>query len=237
MAYVVGLDLETTSLDTESCKVIEVGAILWDCENNQAVAIMDKLVRNPDTVIPEEITKLTGIRQEYVELTGNSLKSVLEHTAFLMKNAEAVVAHNGNDYDKPVFLRVSKECGVEIPEIPWVDTRLDIEYPEEMRGCRKLSHLAAEHGFLLNDGRHRAIFDVMAMLRIFNHYDHTALISLAKTPFIDIQAVVSFDNKDLAKARGFQWDSARKMWKKQIRLGKLESERANPEFEIVVLTS
>ena len=61
--YVV-LDLETTGFSTDSCDIIEIGAI--KVENNIVVAGYNELV-NPSRYIPRNIQKLTGIYIEDVK--------------------------------------------------------------------------------------------------------------------------------------------------------------------------
>ena len=61
--YVV-LDLETTGFSTDTCEIIEIGAI--KVENNIVVSAYNELVR-PKMYIPRHIQKLTGIGLEDVK--------------------------------------------------------------------------------------------------------------------------------------------------------------------------
>src|ERR671934_1788869 len=55
----VALDLETTGLDPERDRVIEVGAVAFD--TSRVVATLDRLV-DPGRSVPDAVLKLTGIQ-------------------------------------------------------------------------------------------------------------------------------------------------------------------------------
>jgi DNA polymerase-3 subunit epsilon len=42
-------------------------------------------------------------------------------------------------------------------------------------------------------------------------------IARSNSPMIEIKAVVSYENRELAKRAGFGWDSQRRIWVKKIR--------------------
>ena len=101
---------------------------------------------------------------------------------------------------------------------------------------RKLTHLAAEHGFL-NPFPHRAVSDVLTMLKVLSHYDIAPVLESARQPSFTVKACVSYDDREKAKARGYRWDAARKIWTKIVKGHRLndEIEACKPEFAVVIL--
>jgi hypothetical protein len=59
----------------------------------------------------------------------------------------------------------------------------------------------ADHGFVYP--AHRAVNDVLAMLQILDRYSIAEIIERANTPNVEVRAVVSFDDRLLAKERGY----------------------------------
>src|SRR5438874_4093800 len=82
----VALDLETTGLDPERDRVIEVGAVAFD--TGGILATLDRLV-DPGRSVPDAVLKLTGIRA--ADLRGGSTPEVaLGELAELVKGRQAV---------------------------------------------------------------------------------------------------------------------------------------------------
>ena len=236
MKLLLGIDLETDSLDVESCRVLEIGAVLWDVDSNQPVTVLDFLIRpDDDYSVPEPITQLTGISDEMIRAVGVDLHWALERIEWLTGPAVAYVAHNGIVFDRPIMERVSKGCGLAQwtpnPNLPWIDTMIDPPYPAAMQS-RKLAYLAADHG-IAPTFAHRAMFDVLTMMQILSHYDIDPLIEQARSPLVQARAAVTYDNRAQASARGYHWDADRRAWLKQIRACNLEQERANSEFSVI----
>jgi hypothetical protein len=104
----------------------------------------------------------------------------------------------------------------------------------------RLMHLAASHGFL-NPFSHRALFDVMTMLKIMSEYSFEEVLLQSKVPFVIARALVDYDNRQLAKDARFNWEKIGeetfpKQWVKQVRENKLAAEQAAAEakgFKVV----
>jgi DNA polymerase-3 subunit epsilon len=165
---------------------------------------------------------------------GHPVHRCLRQLFLMMGHAAAVVAHNGTGFDKPMLQAHIDRCGVIPPEIPWIDTAMDVPYPPQIT-TRKLVHLAAEHGFL-NPFAHRAQFDVLTMLTILQRYDIATVLDTARQPNITVIAQVSFDEREKAKSRGYRWDKVTTSWRKTIKLNQLDAERAQAGFEIITIT-
>lgn len=231
----LGLDFETTGLDPEKDNVIEVGAVIWDTEIHQPLVI-DNFFVNWGVPITEEVTKLNGVHDSYVEEYGLYQGAALDRLLRLMARVEAIVAHNGEVFDKPFYKDWYKRLcpGLEPREQLWIDTKNDLDYPEDLT-TRKLTYLAAEHGFL-NPFAHRAVFDVLTMMILLDKYNLESVLYSANQPTIMIQALVSFDDRQLAKDASFYWDPKKKMWLRSMKSHKYEPEKFNFNSRRVILT-
>ena len=211
---ILGIDLETTGLNTKEDLIIEAGAVLWDTDLGTPVKIYSELVYNLKKVISPEITEITGITDDMVFEYGKSAPIVLEELEELAGMADYVVAHNGNDFDKPMLMsnlaRFSGIGGQSNFDRIWLDTKWDIVYPKHIKN-RSLITLAAEHGFL-NPFPHRAVTDVLTTLRIMSCYDIHKIIERSSYPEIDIIADVSYQDRALAKEAKFYWNGEEKLW-------------------------
>ena len=244
--FLLGLDFETTGLDFEKDRITEVGAVLWDVSARAPVLIFNALVQDADAPeITEEITRLTGITQAMIDEFGVEDSRVYARLNDLMSKADAVVAHNGCGFDRPMLDAQMRRYGEPTATLVrqavedrfdreklWIDTCQDVEYAAHIT-TRKLTHLAAEHGFL-NPFSHRAVFDVLTMLKVLDGYDLGPVMESAAQPMMTCFAVVSFADKEKAKARGYRWKAETKQWKKHVKAHKLEAEKAEAGFEIRV---
>jgi DNA polymerase III subunit epsilon len=227
---ILGIDLETTGLDFTTDRITEIGAVLWDTSTGTPLRLFNTLVRHTDAPpITPEIERLTGITQEMIDTYGVPIAACLPKLFVMMSEADAIVAHNGTGFDRPMLAAQIERLGKIAPERPWIDTATDVPYPPHIT-TRKLVHLAAEHGFL-NPFAHRAQFDVLTMLRILQHYDIHEVLDTARQPSITLIAQVSYDDREKAKSRGYRWHDS-KTWRKTIKLNQLEAERASVDFAV-----
>jgi DNA polymerase-3 subunit epsilon len=128
-----------------------------------------------------------------------------------------VVAHNGNSFDKPMLEAALKSRDLinsEIMAKPWIDTMTDLPFKYD---SRKLNYMASDMGFL-NPFPHRAIFDVMAMLKVLSRFDFNEIVERALTPKLKIicKTTVPWEDggksNEIAKSLGFRWDANAKLW-------------------------
>lgn len=224
---ILGIDLETTGLDTATVDVIEVGAVLWDEVKRVPITMYNALIAN--RTVPEEITKITGITQEQIDVFGLDLGLVSEDLVVLLKQAKWIVAHNGKGFDRLIWERVFNA----LAKKPWIDTSVDVPYPAQIQ-TRKLTHLAAEHGFV-NPFPHRAATDVLTMLTVLSRYDFATVEKYAAAPDVEVVARVSFDEKEKAKARGYRWNAEFRRWSKIVKDFQLEAEKAEAGFQVTIL--
>lgn len=209
MALVCGLDFETTGLDPENDRVIEIGAVLYEWETSLPVQFYSTLVR-PDRPIPPEITKITGITDEQVDCYGKPETKAFQDLEDLLVFADYAMAFHGNEFDRPFYLATCSRCGHEPSPIMWLDVAIDIKYPENIK-TRNLQHLAAEFMFL-NPFRHRAVFDVLTMFKVAQNFSLDDIIARAQEPTFYVQIFSSYEDKEKVKALGYRWFPEKKMW-------------------------
>lgn len=227
----LGLDLETTGFSVTEDEITEVGAVLWDVDSKKPVQILSEFLKIKGELTPE-IQKITGIKPEYLTTFGRKPSEVFIKLLDLMGQVDCVVAHNGEKFDKPMLKHNMQREDLSLPDLPfWLDSSIDIEYPCQ---TRKLSYLAAEHGFL-NPFPHRAVTDVLTMMQVVSQYDPDVIFARAKIPSITVQAVVSFDTRKKAQDRGYRWDADNKRWIKLIKACDYEQESAQADFKVVQL--
>ncbi len=233
---IVGMDFETTwtePVDPRLARVTEVGAVLWDTESNHPISVFSSFVYGPDyPEIPQEGVDLNGISTDLLQRYGEDPGVVFRRLQNYFLQGEYVVAHNGTNFDKIIY-----DCELERFQIPsvehkWIDTRIDVPYPKNITS-RKLLHLAAEHGFA-NPFPHRAIFDVMTMLKVLSMYDVGEVVRLSQEPNVTVVARVSFQDKDLAKKRNYQWNGEDKSWTKTLKQSQVQKEVDEAPFVTLV---
>ena len=231
MSTILGLDFETTGLDLVEDRVTEVGMVLYEIETKQPIQISGFLVKTLKP-ITEEITKLTGITRLMLDSFGVEEPKALKAVEQFVRKADFVMAHNGGEFDKPLLQNWVAREKVELPEKVWIDSKTDLPAAAYQKSAG-LKYMACDHGFLY-DG-HRAVNDVLAMLKIFSYYDSETVIERAKQPTIKVQAMVTFDTNKLAKERGYHWKPETKQWVKPIKANELEKEQTEAGFKIRVL--
>lgn len=224
---VLGLDLETTTFDQDLLRVTEVGAILYDTDLKCPIEVQADLVYEPDIHLPmdEFVVGLTGITDDMIRNYGKPPEVVLENFRKLHDRAEYVVAHNGNEFDRPAMGRFINRYDMlgEFAPKHWIDTMIDLPYGEHIN-TRKLEDLTGRHGFL-NPFPHRAFTDVMAMLRIMSEYDFETVLEISHSPELTFQAVVDYHNKDVAKQARFRWDAGTRRWLYKMKKYFLDAEK------------
>ena len=242
----LGLDLETGgSFDAplEENFITEVGLVLFCTEKKTVVKILSEFIDAGEKIFPEA-EQYTGISQDMVEKYGLK-KDSEEYFRFkselvsLFERADYIVAHNGTDFDKPLL----EQSIFDLPKKTWIDTLIDVEYPDNCRN-KNLTYLQAFHGFAYPG--HRAVFDIMAMLRILSLYDFDRVKELAESPAVELVAkidppynwkdrteVARFNKeKDAIKSEGFRWNPDQKIW--TLKVKKIQVPEKDFKFEFTI---
>ena len=229
---VLGLDLETTTFDQDILRITEVGAVLYDTDLKCPIEVQADIVYEPDIPLPmdEYVVGLTGITDDMVKNYGKHPVDVLKRFYDLYTRAEYVVAHNGNEFDKPAMKNFIGRhignielAGYKFEPKHWIDTMTDIPYNEYIN-TRKLEDLTGRHGFL-NPFPHRAFSDVLSMLRIMSEYDLDRVLEISHSPELVFQAKIDYHNRDVAKQAKFRWNSGTRRWLFKMKQALLDQEK------------
>lgn len=228
MSIVCGLDLETSGLDPRKDRITEVGAVLFDWNTATPLVIQSDLVFS-GVALSQEIISLTGITEDLLETYGRNEQSVFQPLRTLILSADYVLAHFGNEFDQKFCRETFGRLNIEWPDKPWLDSSCDIVFPKEVT-TRNLQYLAAEIGFL-NPFRHRAVFDVLTMLRIASEHPLEKIVARSLEPMIYVQAIVTFQENQKAKDFNFRWNPEKKIWWKGQKQSDWEAERDAYQFK------
>jgi DNA polymerase-3 subunit epsilon len=182
--------------------------VLWDTVLKAPIKLFGTLVDPGSYAVWEGATEHTlaavdvnGITPELCDKYGMDDEKALKYVLSWYGSADVACAHNGNFFDRPLLDAWAARYGLDSQKSKtWIDTMIDIERPKKNSG--RLVYMAADHGFL-NPFPHRAMFDVMTTLTTLNKYDLDPVLTLAKSPTKVVKALVPFEQKDLAKSRGY----------------------------------
>lgn len=235
------MDFETTGFDTANDRITEIGVCLWEWETKRplttyGIYLWDAGIKekagNPE--VAGMMEKVCGITPAMLEEFGTDPAANLKWLDSYCERhkIDFIVAHNGENYDKPLLMAELARHGIEakcLRSIPWIDTRTDLPFASEP-DSRKLKHLALDAGFI-NPFAHRAVFDVLTMMRVLSHYDLSAVLEYQKIPFVTARALVGFEDRQKAKDMRYSWEKLGektypKCWVKRIKENQLEAEIA-----------
>lgn len=229
---ILGFDVETQGLDATKDRVTEVGLVLFDSATKQPVRVSGYLVKALGGV-SAEITKLTGITNDMLENYGVESRPGLQAVLAMAKTADFIVAHNSS-FDRGFLEAWCTRESVEAPKQPWADTRTDLPAEAYQRGkSASLKYMAADHGFCYP--AHRAVNDVLAMLQLLSYYDIDEFFKRSQIANVTVRAQVSFDEKHLAKERGYFWAADKKQWRREMKADLVEAEKDAAPFPVVIV--
>lgn len=241
---ILGLDLETTGLEIQKDRILKLGVALLDT----AISFKQPLIEKEWTLwhtsyppVKPDAFVAHGIHSKTCEEFGESPMEVLQQLTLWCESHEIkiLMGHNSNNFDIPMIIAncdaFAPHCKSYFEKALKIDSAQDIPYPDIIQ-TRKLSHLAAEHGFI-NPFPHSALSDIRTMFEIFSRYSEQIdlILSRAKSKTITIQAGVDFHTKEYAKARRFNWDSQNQRWLKKIKECDLDKEIAEAQFAIKIV--
>ena len=228
----LGIDVETSGLEPKADRIIEIGAVIYDWDTKMPMQILSELIdpamETPEWQLPKEITEITGITLHAIDQYGGFEQDVLRKLDLMIVKADFLVAHNGNAFDKLFVEEAYRRHQMILLERPWLDTITDIRFPDSIK-TRNLHHLGADH-MVLNPFRHRAVFDVLTMFKVMEHYDLDAIIARAAEPMVYVQALVDFANNQKAKDFSFRWNPDSKRWWKALKTSDYEAEKSQWKF-------
>ncbi len=218
------LDTETTGLNPEKDKCLEIGCILFHVKSRKILAQQSFLIpvesNSAELInkIPAEITKFSQPWEE-----------AFLYFEALLKYSDAVVAHNA-DFDRQWFGRGH------LPKIskPWICTMEDISWPSErqLKSRPSVRDLALAYEVPVWNA-HRALTDCIYLAEVFHRVSNLEeLLIQGLEPRRLMRAEISYDQRHLAKNAGFRWnDPIRGAWTRRLS----EREVAKLSFSVVLV--
>lgn len=200
------VDTETTGLDTEKDKIIELGfvAFEYDAGTGKIYRILHTYdgFEDPKEPLSEIVKELTGIDDVMVkdqQLDDVEIKQWLDKATLL-------IAHNAG-FDR----RMMERRLPQVKDMAWACTFADLDWQDEGVGSRKLDYIAYQLGYFFEG--HRAVNDAQATLHLLtralpksNKLAMGELLMNARQKKVRIFALAApFDKKDALKERGYRW--------------------------------
>lgn len=223
------VDFETTSLNTDEARIIEIGAAIYQYETGNVLNTYSQLVwEEGDDELSEHISNITGITNEELRGNGIPLKPALAKFAQMSQGCSVFMAHNA-PYDRAVLQTNLKTIGIEEPPVEWICSITDLDHGH--RKCMKLSHLALDYGITVDPTKlHRALDDVLLLGEILQKRNQgfEEMIEYARSPlaFLILEVPPPWEDqgkgKEFAKSIGYRWENAgdrtfKKKWVKAIK--------------------
>lgn len=220
--FVLGLDLETTGLDHDKDRIIELGYVLWEVERKRPVLAKSFFISDGFGNISNEISKITGIYNEDFAYS-HLFSSVMTDLWADCNLAQCFVGHNLKNFDLPFLKKkcdqaqISEEIKGFIHSLKAIDTMIDLDDECETN----LITACARKGFL-NPFSHRAMFDALSSLKLFSLFDYEKIKLDAFSPLLRLTAQIPAPwedggaGRDNAKKLGFKWDKEKGVWLKHI---------------------
>lgn len=205
------VDTETTGLDPETDRVIEIAAILYSVENRTTLAQFSTLLPGEGNAA-ERVNRIQPSALAEMAVIKPNLAGAADVLKSLRRCADVVVCHNV-EFDQQWFRN-------EWHELPWVCTAFDFAWPAASREAGSLIHLALEHGIGVS-AAHRALTDCQLIASLFDRMhlfgcDLQAMFARAMRPKAIFQSLQPFAENGVAKAAGFKWHDETKRWTRRM---------------------
>jgi len=197
------IDTETTGLDPQNSCVIELGAVLYSVDHQTSLHHVATLLTAQDN--PAE--RINRIPAAALPAIAPRLQSYALQVFWEMaQEADYAVAHNA-PFDAQWFGQgcLPVLAKGEVP-LRWLCTATDFTWPHQTRPSESLVSLALAHGIGVGSA-HRALTDCQLIAALFDRMeDLPGMIVQALKPRAIYKAIVSYDNRHLAKEAGFRWN-------------------------------
>lgn len=229
-------DLEATDKDVQTARITQAAISIYDTDRGWAeVYHYSTLCYEADyPELNEVAAAITGISRTQLERFGVSAKTTIIHLLRVFDQCDYVAGHNIRNFDIHLLsCEKARFCIVDDVSRKYIDTRFDVPWPSHIE-TRKLLYLAAEYGFA-NPMAHSARHDVDATAYLLKQFDLSTVLARSKSPEVWIQAMVTYDTKEKAKAKKYAWNADRKVWLKQVKECDLDAEIKSSDFKVAIV--
>ncbi len=218
------VDTETTGLDENSEEVIEIGCILFHVSSKSVLSQASFLL----PVNENKAEYINGIPQEVSNISQPWEKG-LDFFLSLVDSCDLIVAHNA-EFDKKWFGKgklphLSKKWLCSLEDINW-------SFKKSLKSRPSVSDLALSFEIPVWN-LHRALSDCYYLSEVFKKCENLEdLLMKAKEPRYLYKAIVSYEDRTLAKNAGFRWNSPiQGAWTRKLS----ENEAVKLDFEVQIL--
>lgn len=236
------VDLETTSLHSESGAIIEIAIkLLWVSDDGDLLGHLPVFswLEDPGQPLDPQIIQLTGLKDK--DLAEKRIDD--EAVVRLLDRADLIIAHNAK-FDAPWIERrwpelSGRQWACSCQEIDWLGLGFE---------GRSQPFLLQQHGWFTQ--AHRAGDDVWSLFWLLQQGQHRptpsgqdqqhgvagtvmtthlqSLLEASARPGMRIEAIgIPFSKKDLLAQRGYRWDSRanRRFWWREVDPTEAHAER------------
>lgn len=206
------VDTETTGLEPTTDQVIELAAVLYSIEHRSILCAYSSLIplEEGETNPAEPVNRIpTAALAGPFNWFESGVWDAIEGA--VLETADCIVAHNA-EFDRSFLPAWSS--------LPWCCTKSDFRWPLATKENPSLINLALEHGIGVGSA-HRALTDCLLIAQLFDRMhlfgcDLQEMFAHAMRPKAKFQAMVSYEDRELAKRAGFQWQAETKQWLRQM---------------------
>lgn len=212
------VDVETTGLNAERDKIIEIGLIEFKLgsSGHPTISSMYAGTEDPKTPLEADIARITGLTDDVLADQSIDWDLVVQ----IWRRADVIIAHNA-EFDRKFLMARSELSSM---SKHWACSLRHIDWREKHFTSQKLQHLAADHGFV-NPFAHRALFDCATTFRLVTPH-LSEMITSSYEPEYEVMAVGSpFESKDTLKSNGYRWNQETRVWQKRVGARRIQLER------------
>ena len=210
------LDTETTGLDENKDEIIEIGCILFHVSSKSVLSQASFLF----PVTSNEAEHVNGISAEVTNIIQpweDGLKFFLK----LVDSSDVIVAHNV-EFDKKWFgkgrlPKLEKEWICSLEDINW-------SFQKSLKSRPSVTDLALSFSIPVWN-LHRALSDCFYISEVFKKCENLeGLLIKATEPRFLYKALVSYEERSLAKSAGFRWNNpVQGAWSKKLTIEEAKS--------------
>jgi len=218
------LDTETTGLDENIDEVLEVGCILFHVSSRSVlsqVSFLLPVAKNDAEHINGISVDVTNISQPWEDALNLFLK--------LVDTSDLIIAHNV-EFDKKWFGKgklplLNKQWVCSLEDINW-------SFKKSLKSRPSVTDLALSFGVPVWK-LHRALSDCYYLSEVFKKCDNLEeILKKATEPRFLYKAIVTYEERLLAKNAGFRWNSPiQGAWTRKLS----EKEAIKLDFEVQML--